>query len=262
MYPLTESMYLMDEQLPFRDLSIATKPLLVVIESNRLFSHFSEAKLVATLPEKEKSKLTRLDNNSIRRRFVAARSVLRALLRALAGNYVPEKLFEASGAPLDVRCGDGCCLRFSLSHAKDTTIIAIAKEKRVGVDIEKIRPVKDMQRLVAYACSEDEHSWFTRLPAHLVPEAFFRLWTRKEAVVKYYHGTIAGDMNRFTVPLETDAGVFSIAPKLYGDTDELRLIDFELSENIFGSLCWNGAGTAIDIQEIDCRWLERRLDPE
>lgn len=252
----------MDEQLPFRDLSIATKPLLVVIESNRLLSHFSEAKLAATLSEDEKSKLAFLDNESMHRRFIAARSVLRALLGALVKDYVPEKLFEASGAPSDVHCGDGCSLRFSLSHAKDKTLIAIAKEKRVGVDIEMIRPVKDMQRLVAYACSEDEHSWFTRLPAHLVPEAFFRLWTRKEAVVKYYHGTIACDMNRFTVPLQTDAGVFSIAPKLYGDTGELRLIDFELSENILGSLCWNGADTSLDIQEIDCRWLERRLDPE
>ena len=123
----------MDEQLPFRDLSIATKPLLVVIESNRLLSHFSEAKLAATLSEDEKSKLALLDNESMHRRFIAARSVLRALLGALVKDYVPEKLFEASGAPSDVRCGDGCSLRFSLSHAKDKTLIAIAKEKRVEI---------------------------------------------------------------------------------------------------------------------------------
>ena len=66
---------------------------------------------------------------------------------------------------------------FSLSHSGDLVLCALSDAGPVGVDVEKVRPLRE--GLPQYALSEEELAEFDGSW-----EDFFRLWTRKESWCK------------------------------------------------------------------------------
>lgn len=75
---------------------------------------------------------------------------------------LPETARAPGGKPYFPGCPDLC---FSLSHSHGAAVCAL-HHKPVGVDVEKLRPAP------------------RRLAAGMESEAFFRLWTAKEATIK------------------------------------------------------------------------------
>ncbi len=85
---------------------------------------------------------------------------------------------------------EGNAVYFNFSHCEDFVALAVNKHCPVGVDIEKIRPVK--KTFVERICTEREKEFifngkdFTSevLQEKDVQERFFRIWTYKEAYLK------------------------------------------------------------------------------
>ncbi|HKA06227.1 MAG TPA: 4'-phosphopantetheinyl transferase superfamily protein, partial [Gemmataceae bacterium] len=77
----------------------------------------------------------------------------------------------------------GFPLQFNLSHTDGLAVYAVG-QARVGVDVERCRPIPDADGLVARFFSRRECEQFHALPADDRPAAFLRAWTRKEAVLK------------------------------------------------------------------------------
>jgi 4'-phosphopantetheinyl transferase len=75
-------------------------------------------------------------------------------------------------------------LRYNLSHSSKLLVVAIARGIEVGVDVERVRPVPDMdavaERFFAPAALKD---WFNSPPDERQRE-FFHHWTRLEAQLK------------------------------------------------------------------------------
>ncbi len=92
------------------------------------------------LDEAEKERAARYHYEADRRKFILKRGVLRQLL----GNYLntqPSQLRYTTnefGKPALDQCF-GSNLQFSLSSSGDTTLLAFAEGRRVGVDIERVR---------------------------------------------------------------------------------------------------------------------------
>ena len=93
---------------------------------------------------------------------LALRLLAMAVTQALGLPSLPEISREAGGKPFFPSRPDVC---FSLSHSRGAAVCAV-HNRPVGVDIEKIRPAP------------------ARLAAGMADEAFFRLWTAKEATSK------------------------------------------------------------------------------
>ncbi|SFO73824.1 4'-phosphopantetheinyl transferase [Chitinophaga sp. YR627] len=72
-------------------------------------------------------------------------------------------------------------LDFNISHSGDYVICAIAEHNRIGIDIEAVKPVclEDFESMF----SEKELEEIYRYPG-LEQDAFYNLWTQKEALVK------------------------------------------------------------------------------
>ena len=88
---------------------------------------------------------------------------------------------------------------FSLSHSGEYAALAVA-DVPVGVDIELIQPF-DISS--AKSCfTENEYGWLAKQHND---EAFYRLWTAKEAVLKADGTGFAADPARFDV-LEAKSG--------------------------------------------------------
>jgi len=111
-------------------------------------------------------------------RALAYRLLAFALERELHLSPPPEIAREPGGKPFFPDRPDIC---FNLSHSRGAAVCAL-HDKPVGIDVEKLRPAP------------------RRLAGDMGDEAFFRLWTAKEATIKR-QGEGVGALLR---PLEPD----------------------------------------------------------
>jgi 4'-phosphopantetheinyl transferase len=75
-------------------------------------------------------------------------------------------------------------IRFNLSHTDDLAVIAVSTRGDIGTDLERVRSLPRLQQLVSDCLSANEQSLLAGLPPGEQTDAFFQLWTRKEAVLK------------------------------------------------------------------------------
>ncbi len=138
--------------------------------------------LTQLLSEEERRRAGRFYFARDSRRFTAARASLRLIL----GQYLDlapaclEFAHSASGKPY-LR---GTTLRFNISHSADMALVAVADGREVGVDVERVRPRPDMQRIAERVFSAREIAELQAAPAEAQTEVFFRLWTQTEARLK------------------------------------------------------------------------------
>jgi 4'-phosphopantetheinyl transferase len=123
-------------------------------------------------------------------RVVGARSdfiLTRGTLRCLAARYLgglPNDLsitYSDCGKPLLKGLFDLC---FNVSHADGLALIAFAKARQIGVDVEKVLPEPDARKLAQGLFSMQEQRFLNFLSGDELSREFFRCWTRKEAYLK------------------------------------------------------------------------------
>ncbi|MCL6581920.1 MAG: 4'-phosphopantetheinyl transferase superfamily protein [Firmicutes bacterium] len=119
------------------------------------------------------------------RRFVIVRGTLRCLLGALLAvdpDRVPLTV-EPGGRPtLASDCGlGGWSPRFSVSHSEGLAALAFSFSGRVGVDIERVRPLPDFDGLAAVAFAPSQRAALERIPAEGREHFFYLMWCRHEA---------------------------------------------------------------------------------
>jgi 4'-phosphopantetheinyl transferase len=75
-------------------------------------------------------------------------------------------------------------LYFNLSHSNEYAVIAVSRTGPLGVDIERVRLMPDLEEIAARFFSSAEQAAILRLPAAQRLPAFYRCWTSKEAFIK------------------------------------------------------------------------------
>lgn len=140
---------------------------------------------VALLTDEERARAERFKMARVRDQYVAARAQLRVVL----GRYLdipPAEValsYEASGKPI-LHPRHGADLYFNVSHSEALAVYAVTSGGRVGVDVECWRFIPDAEGLVGRFFTPRERDLFLGLPEGERQAAFFRAWTRKEAVLK------------------------------------------------------------------------------
>ncbi|MEX2553348.1 MAG: 4'-phosphopantetheinyl transferase superfamily protein, partial [Actinomycetota bacterium] len=121
-----------------------------------------------------------------RNRFVAGRGALRSLLAHYQGVEPREVVLEYShyGKPFLPRELGRDQLEFNLSHSDDWALIGITLGRRLGVDLERLRVLDDLEGLARTVFSRRELAELAEVPEPERTEAFFNCWTRKEAFIK------------------------------------------------------------------------------
>ncbi|HVM59915.1 MAG TPA: 4'-phosphopantetheinyl transferase superfamily protein [Verrucomicrobiae bacterium] len=157
----------------------------------------------STLSTDERERAAQFLKDADRRRYMAARALLRHLLGAYAGADPGQLRFtyDAAGKPGLAADAPHGSVNFSVSHSGDLALFGFARQHRIGVDIERIRPDIDVRHLAERFFSKNEFGKLNGLPADQQRDAFFRCWTRKEAYLKARGGGIAHGLDRFEVTL-------------------------------------------------------------
>jgi 4'-phosphopantetheinyl transferase len=140
----------------------------------------------STLAPAERERAARFHFERDRNRFIAGRAQMRYIL----SEYLRTKpsrvqfCYSARGKPALNGEFAGSGLEFNLAHSDDLAILAVTRAGKVGVDVERVRPLKDVGDLVARFFSQRENDLFQQLLEEQKSAAFFNLWTRKEAWLK------------------------------------------------------------------------------
>jgi len=137
--------------------------------------------------------LARLERYSVRapgEMFLAARGALRLMLSRVLGQQPAEITIATHehGKPfLPQHPG----LYFNVSHSRTLALIAIARHP-VGVDVEYLLRHVDYAAVMRRFFSESEREEWSKFSVPSQQHAFFRGWTRKEAILKATGEGIAG----------------------------------------------------------------------
>ena len=70
---------------------------------------------------------------------------------------------------------------FNLSASQNRVAIVVTTQEEIGIDIEHVRPIEDLQQMVNFWFSTEEKTRFSALAAEEQLEAFYHVWTQKEA---------------------------------------------------------------------------------
>jgi 4'-phosphopantetheinyl transferase len=159
--------------------------------------------LSQTLSMDEKTRAERFHFEKHRKRFIVGRGALRSIL----GRYLsvePNHLqfcYEDNGKP---RLAEYICngtIHFNMSHSDNLALYCFTRANEIGVDIERIRDIPEMEQIAGQFFSKRENTVFRGLPQRKKKEAFFNCWTRKEAFIKARGDGLALPLETFDVTL-------------------------------------------------------------
>ncbi len=133
-----------------------------------------------------------------RQSFTAAHGVLRLLLGAML-DAAPQSFAFIANAYGKPSLAPERGVEFNMSHSCGIVLIALARRLPIGVDVEALRPMTERAAIVQRYFHPGEAADFARVPPAEAEDAFFRCWSRKEAVVKALGYGMSLDLHRYRV---------------------------------------------------------------
>lgn len=185
----------------------------------------------------ERARSRRFANETLRRRWVRAHGGLRvvlagriacdpASLRFRQGPYGKPEIDHPTSS-----------LRFNLSRSRGLALVGITRGIPLGIDIEHVRPIPEMDDIAEARFSAAERTTLRNLPAPARLRAFFACWTRKEAYVKALGLGLSADLASFDVSLHPDQNASLLAIEGSRETAKAwSLIHFEPKPGYIGAL--------------------------
>ena len=186
---------------------------------------------LSSLSELERQRASRFRFEADRRRLVGSHAALRGILATYLDAPPATLLFAegAHGKPFLLGPAHGRNLRFSLSHSGDLALVAASRGREVGVDLERVRPIKDFVDVADRFFSPAERHALARLAPDDRQRAFLAAWVLKEAYLKACGEGLMRNLGAFDVTI--------------GDEEQPRLLAVR------------------DRVGDEARWSLRRLDP-
>jgi 4'-phosphopantetheinyl transferase len=166
--------------------------------SDRVVSHFERI-----LSEDEVDRASRFRFPHLRDAFVISHGCLRHLL----GQYLdlhPATICFSYGHKGKPSLSPESALQFNLTHSNGMAAVALTSGCQIGVDLEHIRPMNDMQQLAGQYFCPEEIDEIMSLPSKDRERAFFLCWTRKEAYIKAIGDGLSCPLDSFRVTVLPD----------------------------------------------------------
>lgn len=123
-------------------------------------------------------------------------TLARGALRILLGHYLgvtPGAIPLRYGSKGKPGLAESARLRFNLSHSGGLALFAFTQDCEIGIDVEQIRSLPEMEQIATHQFSAQEAAELMALPAGRREPAFFRCWTRMEAYGKALGEGLTGD---------------------------------------------------------------------
>lgn len=158
--------------------------------------------MLECLDPSERERWNRFQAPRVKGEFLVGKAMARRILGSALGLRAGDVRFthNAKGKP---ELADGA-YAFNLSHSHGWALFALTPSGRIGVDIERVRPVTDLMDLARryFTPAEVEAIGIADSAAQL--ELFYRVWTRKEAFIKAHGLGVAYGLDRVEVSMDQE----------------------------------------------------------
>jgi 4'-phosphopantetheinyl transferase len=189
------------------------------------------------LSAEEKERAFKFKFERDRRRHIVSHAALRSVLSTYLDLPPGSLKFAAgpNGKPKLAPIPGEELVQFNLSHANEVALIAVAREKEVGVDVEWIDRNTPFREIAGRFFSAQEVGALDALPTHLQKIAFFKCWTSKEAFLKA-KGTGLSDKLDDVEILSPRQGVVRIKSAV----PNWRLVELDPGDGYAGAVVFEG----------------------
>ena len=211
-----------------------------IIELDNLKPELPEIK--SALSKSELETANKFKFNKDRERFIITRYLLRKILSNYL--YIPPKeiqiITNQYGKPkLDSELNNN--IQFNVSHSGDFAIFAINLFNEIGVDIEKIDNTINHLEIADNYFSTDEIEFLNiSVSQNEIAEKFFRIWTRKESLLKAIGIGLLPDLKKISV-IENRFHDNELSPNLKASTNNIWNIETLIMDNFYKvSLAYSG----------------------
>ncbi len=131
---------------------------------------------------------------------------------------------DARGRPVVCGCDD---LRVSVSHTQGALVVAVGRQSRVGVDVERVRE-RGLRRLRHHVLAPSELAELERRPPACQNEVLLGYWTRKEALLKAAGIGLAVEPALIELPPAHGSPHPIAVPEPLGRPDRWWIVELEL----------------------------------
>lgn len=184
------------------------------------------------LQPEELSRASRFFKSQDQERYIVGRGVLKQL-SALYIDSASELICIVSDENKKPVLKDYRHLHFNISHSKDCIVFAFSHSP-TGIDIEYLNDDFNYKPIArhCFTCNENYLIGKSNTPV----KEFFKLWTRKEALLKANGKGLSDDMNK--IDCLNEACVSEIMALGY---ENYRMESFEIDKDYIGSTAYNGS---------------------
>lgn len=224
----------------------------------RILAHtfLSQVKYLSeVLAHEEKERASRFYFEKDRLTFM----IIRGLLRVIIGQYIkaePAEIqfdYNAFGKPF-LRWQEGAsAFHFNVSHSHGVALVAITRRKRIGIDLEKIRPILDADVIVDRFFTPQEAANLKSVPFAEQGKAFFTWWTCKEAFVKAIGEGLAYPLDQFDI-VDVIQDSMRVMGTISQGAQRWSLLKFSPYPNYVGALVIEEG-----LQGLQCWYIDEKM---
>lgn len=217
----------------------------------------TRAALLALLSPEEQDRMTCYRHESDRTLYLLARGLTRSVLASYLGCLCRDVRFAASdfGKPiLHTDCYPAANARgpeklyFNLTHSRGAVALAVSNGREVGIDIEQRGRLVEFLPLAERFFSASEANYLKELPAEKLGEAFFAVWTLKEAFVKGIGRGLSFPLDAFCFDLEGDR-FLRFRPLADDVSPDWHFQQFDLGERHRGAVAVQGDHAQVELRD-------------
>jgi 4'-phosphopantetheinyl transferase len=179
--------------------------------------------------------------------YIASRGVLRRLLGGYVGGE-PAGIAFAYGPHGKPRlAGNDEPLHFNVAHSRGVALFAFSRASEIGVDVEHVRPLPDLASVMRSVFATEERAAITdRQPADDQVAAFYRCWTRKEAVLKALGWGLAKPLDSFVVSIDEAAPRLERMDDGSSESRDWQMLHLYPAPHVVGAAAWRGPPLEVD----------------
>ena len=178
------------------------------------------------LTASERERAGRFHHLIDRNRFVVGRSMLRQVLgMALDMSPVDVPISVEKGRPFLDQSVFGPCF-FNLTHSGNRVMLIFSGERQVGIDVEVERDFADLDQVARRVMTNGEFDQYLSMNKAGRVAAYFRLWVRKDSIMKCLGKGFVIDPRKIEVGLDTSSSTEGLA-----EQREFQLNQFKETEH-------------------------------
>lgn len=199
------------------------------------------------LTEKELTKIQFFEFQQARETYVVSQAVLRRILSGYLG-IAPSELKlgqRTKGKPYSI---DDSSLYFNMSHSGELAVIAFSRDSEVGIDIEQIRSLPDLDEMISRNFTAGEIK-FINSRSEEKKHRFFRFWTVKESYLKAIGEGMRLTPDSVEFSIEHDH-IRQLSVKGIFEMEDWNFKEFTTAEDYVGTVTYSQDKTIIKQMEF------------